>query len=159
MSLNTKQNLMKLLTADDVDQTRQNQKEATDDQKSYNNDDIFQPGSIQPPNCKLLSLFTKLVIPNVLTNIMSFLSNVVIVIYAGRSGDALNIASVGLAATFCGILIGSLLNGMNAAQETLTSQAFGAKNHRLCGIYLNRGTAILTVFYVPLALVAFFFAE
>ena len=53
----------------------------------------------------------------------------------------------------------SMMVGLNAAQETLTSQAFGAGNLQLCGIYLNRGRFILIAFYVPLAVIVMTFAE
>ena len=66
---------------------------------------------------------------------------------------------MGLASVTNGMMVISLLIGLNAAQETLTSQAFGANNLRLCGIYLNRGTLILTVFFALLALVPSLFVE
>jgi MATE family multidrug resistance protein len=43
--------------------------------------------------------------------------------------------------------------GLNGALETLVSQAYGAKDLRLCGIYLNRGRFINTlVFLFPISL-------
>ena len=51
------------------------------------------------------------------------------------------------------------LIGLNAAQETLTSQAFGANNLQLTGIYLNRGRVILSVFYILLAIWPLAFGE
>ena len=93
------------------------------------------------------------------TNVLGFLSNAVIVIYAGRTDDSMNVAVMGLAGSCCSLLISSLVCGLNSAQETLTSQAFGSQNYRLCGIYLNRGTVLLTAFYILLALVPSLFAE
>ena len=49
--------------------------------------------------------------------------------------------------------------GINAAQETLTSQAFGAGELKLCGIYLNRGQLILAFFFLLFAAVPVFFGE
>ena len=57
------------------------------------------------------------------------------------------------------MMVVSISKGLNCAQETLTSQAFGANNLRLCGIYLNRGTVILTLFFIILALMPSLFAE
>lgn len=57
------------------------------------------------------------------------------------------------------MLILSVMIGLNAAQETLTSQAFGAGNLQLCGLYLNRGRFILTAFFIPLATIVMLFAE
>ena len=53
----------------------------------------------------------------------------------------------------------TLMIGLNSAQETLTSQAYGSRNYILCGAYLNRGTFILLAFYVPFALIPFIFGE
>ena len=49
--------------------------------------------------------------------------------------------------------------GLSCAQETLTSQAYGAKNLYLCGVYLNRGVVILITFYILLAVIPCVFGE
>jgi Na+-driven multidrug efflux pump len=49
--------------------------------------------------------------------------------------------------------------GANGAQETLSSQAFGMGDLKLCGQYLNRGRAVITVIFIPSALFLAFFAE
>ena len=48
------------------------------------------------------------------------------------------------------------LTGMNGAVETLTSQAYGANELKLCGMYLNRGRLINTVFFVPMTIILCF---
>ena len=46
--------------------------------------------------------------------------------------------------------------GINGAADTLISQAYGQKEFRLCGTYLNRGLLINTVILIPiLALLIF----
>ena len=40
--------------------------------------------------------------------------------------------------------------GLNSALETLVSQAYGAKNLELCGLYLQRGRYLLSLAYVPI---------
>ena len=40
--------------------------------------------------------------------------------------------------------------GLNSALETLVSQAYGAKNLYLCGVYLQRARMIVTLFYIPI---------
>lgn len=107
----------------------------------------------------MASLFCKLALPAIFTNIMGFLSTLVSTILVGRMNDPTLLAVVGLANVCHVILILSLLLGLNAAQETLTSQAFGAGNTRLCGVYLNRGRLILTTFYIPLALIPAYYSE
>lgn len=79
--------------------------------------------------------------------------------FAGTLKDPTNLAAVGLASTFCAIMILSLIIGLNSAQETLTSQAFGAGNLRLCGLYLNRGHLVIIVFFVPVSIVTSCYGE
>ena len=43
--------------------------------------------------------------------------------------------------------------GLNSALETLVSQAYGAKNLYLCGVYLQRGRVIITLFYIPIMMI------
>lgn len=43
----------------------------------------------------------------------------------------------------------SIAIGLNGALETLISQAYGVKNLRLCGVYLNRGRFVMLAFFVP----------
>ena len=57
------------------------------------------------------------------------------------------------------MMVASLLEGLNGAQETLTSQAFGANDLQLCGVYYNRGVFIQIAFFIPMALFQTFFAE
>ena len=47
--------------------------------------DMFQPCSDPPPTSKLLITFARLAIPNILTNLLQFLSNVVIQVFAGHT--------------------------------------------------------------------------
>ena len=107
----------------------------------------------------MLSIFMKIALPSVFTNILGFATVVCNTIFAGTLEDPINLAVVGLAGTCAAVLVLSIMIGLNSAQETLTSQAFGAGNLRLCGIYLNRGHFILTAFFIPLAVLPCFFAE
>ena len=74
-------------------------------------------------------------------------------------GSAAKLAGVGLGTSWLNVLCFSILMGTNAAQETLTSQAWGANKHRLCGVYLNRGRIINTVIFIPQVLVLSFSYE
>jgi len=107
----------------------------------------------------MLVTFLKIACPAVLTNSLGYLANVTNAVFAGNMADPINLAVVGLAGSSETVIFHSLLMGLNAAQETLTSQAFGAGNLRLCGIYLNRGHFILIAFFIPLAVVPSIFAE
>lgn len=53
----------------------------------------------------------------------------------------------------------SVLCGCNDALGTLASQAFGANNLQMCGVYLNRGKVILFVVYLPLSILLLFSKE
>ena len=58
-------------------------------------------------------------------------------------------AGVGLG-TMCQAFLGyMLIIGLNASVETFVSQASGAKNMHLCGVYLNRGRFIMTCAFIP----------
>lgn len=104
-------------------------------------------------------LFIKLATPAALTNLLTYGTLTINTAIAGRMDDPTKLAGVGLANMCQVIMILSLLTGLNAAQETLTSQAFGQQNSKLCGIYLNRGRLILVCFFIPLALMPAIFAE
>ena len=56
---------------------------------------------------------------------LSYVSITINTAIAGRMDDPTKLAGVGLANMCLVIMILSLLTGLNAAQETLTSQAFG----------------------------------
>ena len=90
---------------------------------------------------------------------MMFMSFTITLIYAGHLDDSVNVAVIGLASTTTRITMGSILSGINSAQDTLTSQSYGAKNLRLCGIYLNRGSFVLFVAFLILGMIPAVFAE
>ena len=73
-------------------------------------------------------------------------------IFAGRLDDSAKLAGVGLGYTILNVICIIPLLGMNGTIETLVSQAFGAKNLELCGVYLNRGRVINTLIFIPLAI-------
>lgn len=47
----------------------------------------------------------------------------------------------------------SIIYGSNSVIETLSSQAYGAGNKKLCGVYLYRGFIMLTLAYIPIVLI------
>ena len=102
--------------------------------------------------------FLSLAAPAVGQNILMLLVWQLNVIYVARIGDSTTVAGIGLATATINMLCNSILVGLNGAQETLVSQAYGMKELQLCGRYFNRGLLLLFVFYVPLV-VFLFFAE
>lgn len=101
----------------------------------------------------MLKYFFKLSMPMILSNFTGYLILPINSAMAGRFEDSKALAAVGLGNVCSFIFIISIVTGLNSGQETLTSQAFGSCNYRLCGIYLNRGAIVLLLFFVPLALV------
>ena len=107
----------------------------------------------------MFSVFLKLSIPVVVTNVIDHTSIIINSVFAGHMNDPIKLAVVGLSNVCCMIMVQTFLIGLNSAQETLTSQAFGANSIRLCGVYLNRGRFILTVFFIGLAIWPLIFGE
>ena len=120
---------------------------------------MFDPKSDPPTTMKMLKCFLKISVPAVLTNMIAFATVVTNGVFAGHMDRPVYLASMGLASVCCNIMVLSVLIGLNGAQETLTSQAFGAGNLQLCGIYLNRGRFILFAFVLPIALIPMVFGE
>ena len=116
--------------------------------------------SEQQTSCTMIKTFLKLAVPASITMLLDMAGFTVIpLIFAATLEDHINLAVVGLASTFSSIMVMSVLIGLNTAQDTLASQAFGAGNFRLCGLYLNRGHFIVVAFFIPLAVILCFFSE
>lgn len=66
------------------------------------------------------------------------------------------LASFGLALSAIGILLESVGIGMTSCVETLVSQAYGANDHYMCRVYLNRQYFINTIGYLVLSVPGYF---
>ena len=77
-------------------------------------------------------------------------------IFAGMHNDSMLLAGVGLATTLINLCILTPINGMNGTVETFVSQAYGANNIHLCGVYVNRGRLINLVMFIPVAILLCF---
>ena len=127
---------------------------------SSNTGGVLAPGqSAGVTTGQMSRVFCKIAVPAVCTNLLGYITVLSNTIFAARMNDPVKLAVIGLANVCHTIMILSLLIGLNAAQETLTSQAYGRGDLRLCGVYLNRGRVILVAFFIPLALGPAFFAE
>ena len=71
--------------------------------------------------------FIRLAVPSVLTNFFSFSVLAVNTVYAGQfeQDSASKLAAVGLGGMILGIVCRNIVFGINSAQETLVSQAYG----------------------------------
>mmetsp|Transcript_1809 Transcript_1809/g.2585 ORF Transcript_1809/g.2585 Transcript_1809/m.2585 type:complete len:222 (-) Transcript_1809:1044-1709(-) len=152
-----------LLLPDRAQNSVQNDSQFDEDECSK----IFEPtprmagsaGPTQPSNIALLKYFFKLAIPMIISNFAGFLMMPINAALAGRYEDSKALAAVGLGNVYSFIFVISIVSGLNSGQDTLTSQAFGSGNHRLCGVFLNRGALILLTFFIPLAVLPVIFAE
>ena len=63
------------------------------------------------------------------------------------------LAGVGLGNMTMAFLGYMVIVGLNSSIETFVSQAAGAKNMELCGVYLNRGRYIMTCAFIPICIV------
>lgn len=89
---------------------------------------MFEPNSDPPALGRMIACFLRIAVPSVFTNLLGFLTIVTNNVYAGRMNDPVKLAVVGLTGVCCNLMVLSILIGLNSAQETLTSQAYGAKN-------------------------------
>ncbi|RZC57087.1 hypothetical protein C5167_004384 [Papaver somniferum] len=84
----------------------------------------------------------RIVGPTIFTRIASYSLNIITQSFAGSLGN-LELASISLSIT---VILGfnfGLLLGMASALETLCGQAYGAKQYRMLGIYLQRSWVVL----------------
>ena len=123
-------------------------------------DGMFDPNNKVPPTTKeMVVCFAKVAVPAFTSNVFGMVCLVVNSIFAGQLEDPNMLAAVGVGNVTTMFFIVTIFMGINAAQETLTSQAYGNGNIVLCGTYLNRGFLINTVLYIPLALLPALFCE
>jgi len=97
-------------------------------------------------------------VPLALSQLMVFFLEILNFIFIGHLNDAKSLAAIGLGNMLCNIFAFALALGMTSALETLASQAYGARNYHLAGVYLTRAEAILTVLFIPLTAFLFFAA-
>ena len=75
----------------------------------------------------------------------------------GRSDNETYLPSFGLGVALWGITYGAIFLSMLTCLETLVSQAYGAKDLHMCGVYLNR-QILINFFYFAILSVPQFFA-
>ena len=87
---------------------------------------MFDPAGKLPATRQMLTCFLRLALPAIFTNLVGYSAVMVNGVFAGRMNDPVKLAAVGLNSVCVNVMVLSLLLGINSAQETLTSQAFGA---------------------------------
>lgn len=76
--------------------------------------------------------------------------------FIGNTGSSEMMSGVGLGDTALTFMGWWAMIGMNNAIESLVSQAVGAKNIQLAGVYLNQGRLLLTLFFIPVLFLTFY---
>ncbi|KAI3852858.1 hypothetical protein MKW92_049200 [Papaver armeniacum] len=90
--------------------------------------------------------------PLILVNFLQFSLQLISVMFVGHLGQ-LSLASASIATSFASVCGFSFLMGMGGALDTLCGQSYGAKQHRMLGIYMQRAMFVLLLVSVPLAFI------
>ena len=72
-----------------------------------------------------------------------------------RTGDVKELSIVGLGDMVLKMFGISFYFGLNSSIETLVSQASGAGNMKMCGIYLWTGRMLVLISFIPISLVLY----
>lgn len=88
-------------------------------------------------------------LPSCMSLLLGMVQENVNMIFLGHLNQPALVAGVGLGNVITNVFGFSLIVGLNGALETLVSQAYGAKNLHLCGIYLNRGRFVILAMFIP----------
>ncbi|TVU30914.1 hypothetical protein EJB05_22567, partial [Eragrostis curvula] len=98
----------------------------------------------------------RLAVPNVVGGVLLYLVNMVSLMFVGHLGE-LPLAGAALATSLANVTGISVLVGMSSALDTLCGQAFGARQHHMLGVYMQRAMVVLGLACVPIS-VAWAFA-
>ena len=78
------------------------------------------------------------------------ITNIVVI---GYTNDTAQLAGVGMGTMIATVIANSAQMGFSVVLDTLQSQAAGAGNFELCGIYLHRARLVLCIISVPIFIV------
>ncbi|KAK9688882.1 hypothetical protein RND81_09G018300 [Saponaria officinalis] len=90
-------------------------------------------------------------LPMVLTNVSNYMFPLVSVMFVGHIGE-LELAASTLANSWAGVTGFAFMTGLSVALETLCGQAYGAKNYKMLGIYLQTSCIISTLFSIIISI-------
>ena len=91
----------------------------------------------------ILHRLAELAAPILVSNITSMAVPTVVVAFVGNKGSATEIAAIGLANVFCNVTGRSVMWGLAGAMDTLSTQAWGAKNYDTVGATARLALLIL----------------
>ncbi|KAL3689232.1 hypothetical protein R1sor_015541 [Riccia sorocarpa] len=90
--------------------------------------------------------------PMILVNLLQFSLTVVSLMFVGHLGE-LELSSSQIAVTTAQATGLNVMIGLGSGLETLCGQAYGAKEYRLTGIFLQRAIFLLTLIGIPISFV------
>ncbi|MED6120242.1 Protein DETOXIFICATION 16 [Stylosanthes scabra] len=90
--------------------------------------------------------------PLISVSVLNYCLNVISVMFVGHLGE-LPLSGASMATSFASVTGFSLLVGMASALDTLCGQSYGAKQHKMLGIHMQRAMLILMIVSVPLAVI------
>jgi len=93
----------------------------------------------------------RLTIPSSLSAVIGMFCALMNLAFIGYLNDPAMMAGVGLGNMTNNLCALSIILGFNSALDTLISQAAGAGNIELSGVYLNQGRFIMTCLFIPIA--------
>lgn len=94
-----------------------------------------------------------LAIPTMVTMVIHVSQMMVNLIFVGRLNNPAMLAGVGMGNITQNFFALTIAYGLNGTLESLISQAYGAGNLDLCGVYLNRSRVVLLAFMAPMLLI------
>ncbi|RDY04640.1 Protein DETOXIFICATION 16, partial [Mucuna pruriens] len=90
--------------------------------------------------------------PLISVGLLNFCIQIISVMFVGHLGE-LPLSGASMATSFASVTGLSLLMGMASALDTLCGQSYGAKQHRMLGIHMQRAMLVLMIVSIPLAVV------
>ena len=93
----------------------------------------------------------RLTIPSSLACVVGSIQAIMNLSFIGHLNDPAMMSGVGLGNMTNNLCALSIILGFNSALDTLISQAAGAGNIELSGVYLNQGRFIMTCVFIPIA--------
>ena len=92
---------------------------------------------------------TKISLPVVLASLIYTGTDTINLLFVGSFNDKELISGIGLAYSCINLMGFTIIIGLNSTIDTLVSNAGGAGNLYLCGVYLNRARFVMTLFFIP----------
>lgn len=104
----------------------------------------------------------KAAVPTCLSNMLYFMVGLTNIYFMGRFTEDVLMASVGMGNMLINVILMATCLGFNGTIETFVSQSYGANSklsNYMCGVQFNRGRILLTILFVPIAVILWFSDE